>query len=117
MPIPSSRYFTNSMEVLLSIQFSALSSRTEIFWLRLRPCFLAGCGNGWAAGEGQADDASEDEFFEQQRGGEREGEAADDDQTLQHCFHDLPPCSGSCLTVYAQQKSSYAAIDRALKIG
>jgi hypothetical protein len=41
-----------------------------------------------AASECHTDDLSEDEFFDQQRRGERKSQAADDYQALQHRFHD-----------------------------
>ena len=41
-----------------------------------------------AARKRHANDLSEDEFFDQQRRGQRERQTADDYQTLQHRFHD-----------------------------
>jgi hypothetical protein len=41
-----------------------------------------------AASECHADDLSEDEFFDQQRRGERKSQTAEDYQALQHRFHD-----------------------------
>jgi hypothetical protein len=72
IPALNSKYFSNNMVVLLSI---------------LLPLFK----NFRTARKRQADDSSKDEFFDQQRRGQREGQTADDYQTLQHRFHDLPP--------------------------
>src|SRR5258708_17217611 len=49
-------------------------------------------GNIRAARECHADDLSKDEFFDQHRRGQRKSQTADDYQTLQHRFHDYPPC-------------------------
>src|ERR1700675_3577474 len=76
IPAVNSKYFRNSMVVLLSILLRVFGKLR-----RFR-----------AARECHADDLSEDEFFDQQRRGQRESQAADDYQTLQHRFHDYPPC-------------------------
>jgi hypothetical protein len=47
--------------------------------------------NFHAAGKGHADDLSEDEFLDQKSGRERESQPAENHQSLQHRFHDLPP--------------------------
>jgi hypothetical protein len=73
IPALNSKYFSNSMVVLLSI-----------LWCVLRSVFR----NFRAAAERHADDLSEDEFLDQQRRGQRERQAADNYQTSQNRFHD-----------------------------
>src|ERR1700689_3469347 len=68
IPVLTSKYFSDSMVVILSILGRVFR--------RLR-----------AAGECGADDLSEDEFFDQHRRGQRKRQTADDYEALQHCFH------------------------------